>query len=146
MTDEILQTIPHRPPFLLVDRIVELAEDKITTEKLISPDESFFAGHYPGNPVMPGVLVCEAVFQSGALLVAKKIESEAPGKKPGGFPVLTRIREAKFKKMVLPGDLLEMEAEITEKLGSAYFMKGTARVKGLVSVRVKFAATLVENR
>ncbi len=145
MAEDIQTLIPHRPPFLYVDRIVEITQERITTEKLIDPDEAFFRGHYPNSPVMPGVLVCEAIFQSGALLVANIMQSApAIAEAAKGVPVLTRIREAKFKKMVSPGDLLEMEVKLVEKLGAAYFMRGVARVGGKVSVRVEFAATLAE--
>jgi 3-hydroxyacyl-[acyl-carrier-protein] dehydratase len=145
MVEDIQALIPHRPPFLYVDRIVEITQEHITTQIRIDPDEPFFRGHYPGNPVVPGVLVCEAIFQSGALLVANIIQNApATGEATRGIPVLTRIREAKFKKMVLPGDLLEIEAKLIEKLGGAYFMRGVARIGGQVSVRVEFAATLAD--
>lgn len=144
MGDEIQAIIPHRPPFLFVDKIVDVSENRIRTEKKIGPDESFFQGHYPGNPVMPGVLVCEAIFQSGVILVAKILQAAASAQELNeseGVPVLTRIREAKFKRMVLPGDLLEMEVELIEEMGGAFFLKGVARINGKVSVRVEFAAT-----
>ncbi len=143
MIENIQDLIPHRPPFLYVDRIVDISHDHIATEKRVDPGEPFFQGHYPGSPVMPGVLVCEAIFQSGALLVANIMKNSPVGEGvENGVPVLTRIKDAKFKKMVLPGDLLEMEVDIIEKLAAAYFMKGVARVGGKVSVRVEFAATL----
>jgi 3-hydroxyacyl-[acyl-carrier-protein] dehydratase len=147
MPEELLSLIPHRPPFLYVDKIVDISENHIATEKRIDPNEPFFRGHYPQTPVMPGVLVCESIFQSGAILVAKMQQStNIPNQttKQEKVPVLTRIREAKFKRMVLPGDLLEVEVNLTEELGGAYFMNGVARVNGKVSVRVEFAAILAE--
>lgn len=147
MPEDLLSLIPHRPPFLYVDKIVDISENHIATEKRIDPKEAFFRGHYPQMPVMPGVLVCESIFQSGAILVAKiqqnlNIPKETTTQ--AKVPVLTRIREAKFKKMVMPGDLLEVEVNLAEELGGAYFMNGVARVNGKVSVRVEFAAILTE--
>lgn len=147
MPEDLLSLIPHRPPFLYVDKIIDVSEHQITTEKRIDPREPFFRGHYPNNPVMPGVLVCESIFQSGAILVANiqrnsPISEETTTREK--VPVLTRIREAKFKKMVMPGDLLEVEVNLKEELGGAYFMSGVARVNGKVSVRVEFAAILAE--
>lgn len=135
--EEILKAIPHRPPFLFVDSISELTDSKIRTTRKARADEEFFKGHYPGNPIMPGVLVCEAIFQSGAILLSRTI-----GQVGEGVPVLARISNAKFKKMVRPGDTLEIEAEITEKVTNVYFLKGTASVDGKTAVTVEFAVTL----
>ncbi|HUV14281.1 MAG TPA: 3-hydroxyacyl-ACP dehydratase FabZ [Acidobacteriota bacterium] len=135
--EEILKAIPHRPPFLFVDSIVELTDTKIKTTRKASADEEFFKGHYPGNPIMPGVLVCEAIFQSGAILLSRII-----GQVGEGVPVLARINNAKFKNMVKPGDTLEIEAEIAEKVSNVYFLKGKASVDGKTAVTVEFAVTL----
>ena len=140
--EDVLEAIPHRPPFLFVDRIVELTERKIKTVKKINPDEAFFRGHYPGNPIMPGVLICESIFQTGAILLSKILAVE--GGLASSVPVLTRINEAKFKGMVKPGDLLEIEAELIEKLSNAFFLKGDAKVSGKTVVRVEFACSLVQ--
>jgi len=137
--EKILEAIPHRPPFLFVDRIVELTETRIKTIKEVSPEEPFFKGHYPGNPIMPGVLICESIFQSGAILLSSIIGSIGDG-----IPVLTRISNAKFKNMVKPGDLLDLEAELVEKVGNAFFLKGSASVAGKTSVTVEFAVSLAE--
>ena len=139
--EDILEAIPHRPPFLFVDRIIELTETKIKTTKEVSPDEPFFRGHYPGNPIMPGVLVCESIFQTGAVLLSKILAVE--GGLAHSIPVLTRINEAKFKGMVKPGDLLEIEVELIERLSNAFFLKGSAKVAGKIVVRVEFACSLV---
>ena len=132
--------IPHRPPFLFVDKIIDITEIKITTEKKVNSNESFFKGHYPGNPIMPGVLVCEAVIQSGAILVFSTYKNSGTsqiGSK--GVPVLTRIKDVKFKNIVRPNDLLLIQVELAEKIGGVYFMKGVARVNGKVAVRLEFA-------
>jgi 3-hydroxyacyl-[acyl-carrier-protein] dehydratase len=135
----LLSAIPHRPPFLFVDEIVSVEEHIIRTRRRVPEDDPVFAGHFPGRPVLPGVLVCEALFQSGALLIAHL----EPGGLAGKVPVLTRIAEGKFKQMVRPGDVLEMDVTLREKLGGAYFLRGVARVGGKVAVSVEFACAAV---
>jgi len=139
----ITDAIPHRPPFLLVDEIVEIHASAtpatIKTRKKIDPTEPVFAGHFPGFPILPGVLVCEAIVQSGAILIAHLPSAAMDGM----IPVLTRLSNAKFKQMVRPGDVLEMEVALKEKMASAYFMEGSARVNGKIAVSVEFACTAV---
>jgi 3-hydroxyacyl-[acyl-carrier-protein] dehydratase len=135
--EEILKAIPHRPPFLFVDRIIEITDTKIKATRKVNPQEEYFKGHYPGNPIMPGVLICEAIFQSGAILLSRII-----GQVDDGVPVLVRINNARFKSMVKPGDTLELEAEVVEKVSSAYFLKGKASVDGRTAATVEFAVTL----
>lgn len=137
--EEILNAIPHRPPFLFVDRIVELSGPRIRTTKEIKPNEPVFAGHYPGQPIMPGALICESIFQTGAILLSKML-----GGMGEGIPVLTRINKAKFKSIVKPGSTLDIEAELVEKVSNAYFMKGKASVAGKTSVTVEFTVTLAK--
>jgi 3-hydroxyacyl-[acyl-carrier-protein] dehydratase len=137
--EEILNAIPHRPPFLFVDRIVEVSGTKIKTTKEIRPDEPVFEGHYPGQPIMPGALICESIFQTGAILLSKTM-----GGMGGGIPVLARISNAKFKSIVKPGSILDIEAELVEKVSNAYFMKGKASVAGKTSVTVEFTVTLAK--
>jgi 3-hydroxyacyl-[acyl-carrier-protein] dehydratase len=135
--EQILKAIPHRPPFLFVDKVIELTDTKIRAIKAINPEEPFFKGHYPGNPIMPGVLICESIFQTGAILLSSII-----GDISEGTPVLTRISNAKFKNMVRPGAILELEAELVEKVGNAFFMKGKATSEGKTVVTVEFAVSL----
>jgi 3-hydroxyacyl-[acyl-carrier-protein] dehydratase len=137
--EEILDAIPHRPPFLFVDRIVKLDPTKIKTTKEIRADEPVFAGHYPGYPIMPGALICESIFQTGAILLSKMT-----GGMGAGIPVLTRINNAKFKSIVRPGSTLNIEAELVERVSNAYFMKGKASVDGKTSVTVEFTVTLAK--
>lgn len=136
---EFIQSrIPHRDPFLWLDRITALSDSEITAEKMISPQLDVFRGHYPEYPIMPGVLLCEAVFQAGALLI-----TEAHlGEELKGVPVLTRIINAKFKREVVPGDVICIQASIKERLASAWFMKGSIRVAGKVAVKVEFSCAL----
>jgi 3-hydroxyacyl-[acyl-carrier-protein] dehydratase len=139
--DEILGLIPHRPPFIWVDRIVRREPERIETEKLIPADLDLFRGHYPDHPLMPGVLLCEAIFQSGALLIAAARED---GEGPGGMPVLTRINNARFKREVRPGELVTITVTVQEKVGPAWFMKGKLAVGGRTAVTVEFACASVE--
>jgi 3-hydroxyacyl-[acyl-carrier-protein] dehydratase len=142
MTDEfILARIPHRPPFLWLDRVLEITEETIRAEKLVPRDLELFQGHYPDYPLMPGVLLCEAVFQAGALLIGERMRGEEQGSSAGDgtVPVLTRILGAKFKREVHPGDLLEISAKLVERLGPAWLLKGSVRVGGKVAVQVEFA-------
>lgn len=135
----IEERIPHRPPFLLLDRVLGLESTRIVAEKLIPADWPLFKGHYPHYPIMPGVLLCEAVFQAGALLIAEELRRA--GKAAAAVPVLTRIHSAKFKREVRPGDLLEVRAEQVERLGPAWLLKGSVRVGGKLAVQVEFACT-----
>jgi len=137
--EEILNAIPHRPPFLFVDRIIEVSGTKIKTVKEVKPDDPVFEGHYPGYPIMPGALICESIFQSGAILLSKLL-----GGMSGGVPVLTRINNAKFKSIVRPGSVLDIEAELVEKVSNAYFMRGKASVGGKTSVTVEFTVTVAK--
>jgi 3-hydroxyacyl-[acyl-carrier-protein] dehydratase len=135
--EDVLNSIPHRPPFLFVDKIVELTDTKIKTTKEIKPEEDFFRGHYPGNPIMPGVLICESIFQTGAILLSHIITDISEG-----TPVLTRISNGKFKNIVRPGSTLEIEAEIVERVSNAFFLKGKASVEGKTAVTVEFGVSL----
>jgi 3-hydroxyacyl-[acyl-carrier-protein] dehydratase len=137
--DFITSRIPHRPPFLWLDRVVEITGESIRAEKTIPVDLDLFRGHYPDYPLMPGVLLCEAVFQAGALLIGELLKDE---EKISGVPVLTRVIGARFKREVLPGDTIELRAALKERLGPAWFLKGSVRVHGKVAVQVEFACAL----
>ncbi len=151
--ESFLQAIPHRPPFLFVDEVVELEEQRILTRVQADPEAEFFKGHYPGNPVMPGVLLCECCFQAGALLVGHTLSNLDSPRHAGGTaaddhttpqtPVITRIKDAKFKQIVRPGDVLKVEVEIDENVNDVFFMTGRLRVSGKLALRVEFAATVV---
>ncbi len=132
----IEQRIPHRSPFLWLDRIVELTDQGIRAEKYLDPDLDIFRGHYPGYPLMPGVLLCEAVFQAGAILIGKASSEIVP---TTGVPVLARIQGAKFKREVRPGATIDIEAKIKERVGPAWFLRGVVRVEDRVAVQVDFS-------
>lgn len=133
---EILDAIPHRDPFLLVDEIVERGDSQIVGVKTFSGSEYFFAGHYPGFPLVPGVLLCEAAMQCGAILLSRLLQDVE-----GKVPVATRLNDVRFKRMVRPGETVRMEVELTERLGDAFFLKAKVTVDGAVAVRFEFACT-----
>ncbi|MCG3132637.1 MAG: 3-hydroxyacyl-[acyl-carrier-protein] dehydratase FabZ [Phycisphaerae bacterium] len=132
-----LALLPHRPPFLFVDDVVEIGDDAVTTVFRAAPDLAFFSGHFPGDPVMPGVLLCECCLQAGAILMQRR-NADADG---DSVPVVTRILEAKFKRVVRPGDRLQIHVALDEELGGAFFMTGKASVADETALRCRFAVT-----
>lgn len=142
MLETILANIPQREPFLFIEKIVDRSDDTITTSKFLTGEEDFFKGHFPGSPVFPGVLMCEAVFQTGALLMALKGQGVGDSKKA----LVTRIQNAKFKNMAKPGDELFITVDFVEMLGNAAFMKGKITANSKTIMSIEFAATLVENQ
>jgi 3-hydroxyacyl-[acyl-carrier-protein] dehydratase len=134
-----IAAIPHRPPFLFVDEILELHESRIVTAKLADPAADYFRGHYPGNPIMPGVLICECCFQAAALLIANRIGGYHES---NGTPVLTRIQDARFRRLVRPGEMLRIEVAIDDVVDQAYFCTGRVSVGGEAALRVGFACML----
>ncbi len=134
--EDILKAIPHREPFLLVDDIVEWQESSIRCTKRFTGDEDFFAGHYPGFPLVPGVLLCEAAMQAGAILLSRHL-----GEKPGHVPVATRMNDVRFKRIVRPGETIVLEVELAERLADAFFLKAKVSVDGKLAVRFEFACT-----
>ncbi len=142
MVDQlILDNIPQRDPFLFIEKVVDRTENNITTSKLLTGNEDFFKGHFPGRPVFPGVLMCEAVFQTGALLMALKGQAAGNSK----TALVTRIQSTKFKNMAKPGDLLHITVDFVEMLANAAFMKGKITANNKTIMTIEFAATIVEN-
>lgn len=137
VSQQVLQAIPQRAPFLFVDKIIERSNNEIHTQRLLTGQEDFFKGHFPGNPIMPGVLLCEACFQTGAILMSA---NDADAK---GTGVVTRIRDTKFKNFVKPGDLMDIFVTLEEHLGNAFYMSGQIKVNGSVVLKVKFQGALV---
>lgn len=134
---EIMSILPHRYPFLLVDRIIEFEKDKRAVGiKNVTMNEPFFVGHFPENPVMPGVMMIEAMAQVGGVLVLKS--SGEYGKKNVYFAA---IKDAKFKKVVVPGDQLLIEVELIGNKRKLYFFKGKITVDGVLAVEAEFVAS-----
>lgn len=134
--DAIRKAIPHRPPMLLVDSIVDQSDDKIHCRKTFSADEFFVQGHFPDFPLVPGVILCECAMQAGAILLASKATVES------AVPVATRIDGVKFKKMVRPGDTVDVEITLNEQVSAAFFLSGKVSVDGKLAARLEFACTM----
>ncbi|MBS4955517.1 MAG: 3-hydroxyacyl-ACP dehydratase FabZ [Clostridium sp.] len=119
---EIMEIIPHRYPFLLIDKVIKIEENKITAIKNVTANEYYFQGHFPAEPVMPGVLIIESLAQAGA--VALLIKDEFKGK----IAYFAGINNAKFRRKVVPGDTLRLEVELTKVRGKAGVGYGIAYV------------------
>ncbi len=138
--NEILQYLPHRYPFLLIDRVLELEEGKrVLALKNVTMNEPFFPGHFPHHPVMPGVLIVEAMAQAAALLSFKTL-----GIKPDENSVVlfAGIDNVRFKRPVVPGDQLLFDVSITQSKRNIYKYKGTARVDGELATEAELMCAL----
>jgi 3-hydroxyacyl-[acyl-carrier-protein] dehydratase len=137
----IQKLLPHRPPFLLVDRVVEFeANKRLVGWKGVTMNEPFFPGHFPGHPVMPGVLILEALAQAGALLAIMSIGPEAADK----ITYLMGIDGAKFRRPVVPGDRLELHVEVAKQKGAVWKETAKAIVDGHVVAEAEFMAMLAD--
>ncbi len=138
----IEQYLPHRYPFLLVDRIIALEPHKrVVGWKCVTINEPFFSGHFPGKPVMPGVLILEALAQCSALLILRDM---TPEQRAGKVIFFMAIDGARFRRPVVPGDRLELECELLRSKGAVMKAKGVARVDGQVAAEGEFMAMLAD--
>lgn len=129
---EIMEIIPHRQPFMLLDTVEELTPGiRALAKKCVSYNEPFFQGHFPGEPVMPGVLIIEALAQAGAVAILSLEENK------GKTAYFAAIQSARFKKKVIPGDVLLLETEIVKQKGSMGIGRATATVDGKVAVQAE---------
>lgn len=139
--EDIKKILPHRYPFLLVDRVLEMTDDKITAIKNVTVNEEFFNGHFPGRPIMPGVLQVEAMAQAGAiLLMSKKVEDPE-----NSLMVFTGIKNAKFRRQVVPGDQLKLEVTLGAMRRNFVVMTGVATVDGEIACELEASAAIVTN-
>lgn len=136
----ILSILPHRFPFLLVDRVDERNEDTIVARKMVSMNEPFFSGHFPLHPIMPGVLIIEALAQAGALLAAPQVNFN-PAKQAMYFMSMDKV---KFRKPVIPGDLLILNVTSLRKGSVIWKMRGKASVDGVLVAEAEFIAGIRE--
>jgi beta-hydroxyacyl-ACP dehydratase FabZ len=139
--DQIKEILPHRFPFLLVDRILEMEEERIVGVKNVTANEHFFLGHYPDFPVMPGVLIVESLAQCAGVLVLSQIPDR--GKK---VVLMASIDEAKFRRPVRPGDQLRLELTFLKKKATIAKMKGVATVDGVVVAEAIVMCTIADKR
>jgi 3-hydroxyacyl-[acyl-carrier-protein] dehydratase len=140
--EAIQRLLPHRPPFLLVDRVTSwIPNSKLTAIKSVTMNEPHFAGHFPGHPVMPGVLILEALAQACALLAILSLPPEDVKRK---ITYLMGIDGARFRKPVVPGDRLELVVEITRQKGPVWKVNGRALVEGQEVAGGEFMAMLAD--
>jgi UDP-3-O-[3-hydroxymyristoyl] N-acetylglucosamine deacetylase/3-hydroxyacyl-[acyl-carrier-protein] dehydratase len=139
-TTRIMEVLPHRYPMLLVDRVVEIVNgERITGLKNVTINEPFFQGHYPGHPIMPGVLLVEALAQTGGLLVMNELEDLE-----GKVVYFMTVDDVKFRRPVVPGDTLMLEVEMVQSRGSVVRMRGKALVEGAVAAEAEFKARIMD--
>lgn len=137
---DVQKILPHRYPFLLIDKIAEMEEGKsIKAIKNVTINEPFFQGHFPGNPIMPGVLICEALAQAGAVMLLSMPENK------GKLGVFTGINNFKFRRQVVPGDTLELNAELVTYRHSMGKANVKATVDGQVAAMGEISFAVIEN-
>lgn len=137
---EIMKILPHRYPMLLVDRVLEIEEGKrIVGIKNVTANEQFFQGHFPGAPVMPGVLIVEAMAQCGAILFLRNIAD-----RERKLFLFGGVDKARFRRPVVPGDQLRLECELVQRRGNSVKIRGTATVDGNIVAEAEMLSIMVE--
>ena len=133
--EEVKELIPQRAPFLFVDKIIERGESSIETNYKVTGAEDFFKGHFPDNPIMPGVILQEALFQTGACLMASG--------KSGGLGVVTKVSKARFKSLVKPDVTLVMKVELIDQIDNAFYFKGRTQCDGKTVCSLEFTCAQI---
>lgn len=121
---------------LLVDEIESRSETAIVCRKRFRPDEFFFQGHYPGYPLVPGVILCEASMQAGAILLSQFVAAGS------GVPVATRLNDVKFKRMVRPNETVRLEVELKDRLADAFYLTAKVTCEGKLAARLDFVCAM----
>lgn len=135
--EEIKACIPHRDPFLWLDEVIEISDTHIVARKVLSADLPVFQGHYPNFPMFPGVLQCEACFQAGAVLISQIFPTGTDA-----VPVVARLNNVQFRKMIRPGETIELYVELTARLANTFYLKGKVMVRDTVTNATKVTARL----
>ncbi len=139
---EVMKLIPHRPPFLMIDRVEDIAPgESAVGVKNITIDEPFFAGHFPQRPVFPGVLIVEAMAQTAAVLVVETLGDEAMGK----LVYFMTIDSARFRKPVVPGDQLRLEVRVQRHRGPVWKFSGEAKVDDQIVAEATYSAMIMDD-
>lgn len=133
---EIEKYLPHRAPMLMLDRVLEVGENLIVAEKTVKPDAFYFQGHFPGNPIMPGVMIVETIAQAGALLAALNGEFDTNK----SLLAFAGIDSSKFRKPVTPNETLRVYAKIVKRRRSLYKFEGRVEVQGVLAAQLSFSA------
>lgn len=140
-TDRVKEMIPHRPPMLLIERVEEvIANESAIGIKTVHPDDMFLQGHFPGHPVMPGVMIVEAMAQTAAVLAIHSMGSEAEGK----IVYFMTISDAKFRRPVTPGDELKLEITVVRARKTVWRFSGRATVDGELAAEASFSAMVAK--
>lgn len=125
---------------LLVDRVIRQSEVDIVCSKTFHAEEYFFQGHYPGHPICPGVILCECGVQAGAILLSSKVDQT------NSVPVLTKLDNVRFKKMVYPGETIEMSVHLDERISAAYYLTAKITCEGQTAARFSFVCTVAARK
>ncbi len=146
------QYLHHRPPYLMVDRIIEITDQAIVTEKVIRGDEPFLAGHFPGSPIFPGAMMQEVTTQSAGILIAARhnpmesIDTSDPFFNEYALGVLVRVSDARYKSFARPGDVLTAKVELIERVESLFEFRANLRIADRTIMRNIFQLTNIPSR
>ncbi|MCI9476396.1 MAG: 3-hydroxyacyl-ACP dehydratase FabZ [Emergencia sp.] len=136
---QIQEILPHRYPFLLIDRVTDMEQGKwAEAVKCVTVNEPFFQGHFPGRPIMPGVLIMEALAQTGAVAILSEAENR------GKLVVFGGIKNCRFKRQVVPGDVLTLYCELTERRGPIGYGKAVAKVDGEIAAQGELSFVITQ--
>jgi 3-hydroxyacyl-[acyl-carrier-protein] dehydratase len=140
--ERIMEMIPHRDPFLMIDKVVDIvANERATGIKNVSPDEYYFRGHFPARPVMPGVVIIEAMAQTAAVLVVHTLGPKSEGK----LVYFMSVDNARFRKPVVPGDVVHVHVKKQRNRGNVWKFEGKAKVGGQLAAEAVFAAMILDD-